>query len=386
MRDLAWLETRLEQGGWLSMTDAAPPAQLLPSGPGVLLSSGGSSGGRRCCLQPLKNLDRSSAATAAWLERIGVDPSRSWIFNPLPLNHVSGLMPWWRARAWGVPHHQLNRALMKDPSALLQHCRALLREHAASALLSLVPTQLARLMGHADGLAALAEFQVIWVGGAALPRPLADQARRAGLRLAPCYGSTETAAMVAALPPARFLAGEIGCGDPLPDVEFRLADDGALQVRSQRLGLAGWRPEQPERLDPLVDGSGWWRSGDQAVLNPGLQILGRLDLAILSGGVTVYLDQLESRFKSLIQANNLSVEAILLLGVDDAEWGQQLVALIRASDPSVLERLQQLSAAWPVAEQPRRWLLCSELAPTDAGKWDRRRWMAWLKRLDLAES
>ena len=111
-----------------------------------------------------------------------------------------------------------------------------------------------------------------------------------------------------------------------------------------------------------------------------------MDLAILSGGVTVYLDQLESRFKSLIQANNLSVGAILLLGVDDAEWGQQLVALIRTSDPSVLDRLQQLSAAWPVAEQPRRWLLCSELAPTDAGKWDRRRWMAWLKRLDLAES
>ena len=27
-----------------------------------------------------------------------------------------------------------------------------------------------------------------------------------GIRLAPCYGATETAAMVAALPPERFLA------------------------------------------------------------------------------------------------------------------------------------------------------------------------------------
>jgi len=97
----------------------------------------------------------------------------------------------------------------------------------------LVPTQLARLLAHPDGVAFLQQLQLIWIGGAALPAPLAEQARVLQLPLAPCYGSTETAAMVAALPPERFLAGEPGCGDPLMDVELRLATDGALIVQGR---------------------------------------------------------------------------------------------------------------------------------------------------------
>ena len=41
-------------------------------GPGVVLGSGGSSGGRRWCLQPLVHLQASAAATARWLEAQGI--------------------------------------------------------------------------------------------------------------------------------------------------------------------------------------------------------------------------------------------------------------------------------------------------------------------------
>lgn len=36
-------------------------------GPGVVLGSGGSTGGRRWCLQPLAHLQASAAATGLWL-------------------------------------------------------------------------------------------------------------------------------------------------------------------------------------------------------------------------------------------------------------------------------------------------------------------------------
>ena len=93
------------EGRWMALRGGeALPLQLLPPGPGVLVSSGGSSGGRRICLQPLEHLDQSADATAHWLQGIGLDPGEVLICNPLPLHHVSGLMPWRRSRCWGSPH------------------------------------------------------------------------------------------------------------------------------------------------------------------------------------------------------------------------------------------------------------------------------------------
>jgi O-succinylbenzoic acid--CoA ligase len=93
--------------------------------------------------------------------------------------------------------------LLRDPEALVE--AVVLPDQPV--LISLVPTQLARLMAVPQARAWLRQLAVVWVGGAALPEALAAQARSAGIRLAPCYGATETAAMVSALPPGQFLAG-----------------------------------------------------------------------------------------------------------------------------------------------------------------------------------
>ena len=100
----------------------------------------------------------------------------------------------------GPPHRAAEHVRGTEPVALAE------REPlsaAGSALLSLVPTQLQRLLGDPAGISWLQGFAVIWVGGAALAPELAETARRARLRLSPCYGSTETGAMVTALPPDR---------------------------------------------------------------------------------------------------------------------------------------------------------------------------------------
>ena len=192
--------------------------------------------------------------------------------------------------------------------------------------------------------------------------------------------------MVAAMPPDRFLAGEPGCGDPLVDVELRLAADGALEVRTDRLALGRWSADQPDRFEQLKDADGWWRSGDRATLTPGLQIMGRMDGAIHSGGETVFPEPLEQRLMAAAQAVSVPVSAVLLLGVDDSEWGQRLVALVGSADAAVLPRLMALTRSWSPAETPRRWVLCPALAPSVLGKWQRQRWRNWLERLDSAKA
>ena len=381
--DVDTLLRGLDRGGWLPLAPPGPfqplvPQSLLPEGDGVLISSGGSSGGRQVCLQPWSHLDQSATATACWLRGIGLDPSETLLLNPLPLHHVSGLMPWWRSRCWGARHLPLSPSLMKSPADLLQVCEALPDWGQTPAVVSLVPTQLMRLMAAPAGLAWLQACAVIWVGGAALPQSLAKQARSHGLRLAPSYGATETAAMVAVQTPEQFLAGESGCGRALNDVELGLDGDQALLVRTSRLAVGRWSSGEPTRLQSLTDDRGWWRSGDAASLNPELTVLGRLDGALHSGGETVFPEQLEARLQQSWARQQRPSVPVLMLAEPDPEWGERLVALVGSSDSALIASLQQLTLSWPSAERPKRWVRCPELARNAIGKWERRRWLNWL--------
>ena len=207
--------------------------------------------------------------------------------------------------------------------------------------------------------------------------------------------------MVVAQSPERFLDGEDGVGEHLDDIELRVAANGALEVRCGRLAIGRWNPDgggslaapaTKPSLSPLIDADGWWSSGDAARLKgssetPQLKLLGRLDGAIHSWGITVFPEQLEVRLMAAAREAGLPVKAMLFLGVQDPEWGERLVALVRLRDADdqagageiVLRRLQAMTEHWLHAERPQRWHHCPNLAPTSADKWERARWLAWLK-------
>lgn len=367
-----------------SLLAAALPAAADPAwGAAVVLGTGGSSGGRRWCLQPLAHLQVAVDGTAQWLRELGLDPARLELLNPLPLQHVSGLMPLLRARHWGAALHWLTPEQMRQPE-LLPTVRG-------EAVISLVPTQLQRLVEDQAGRRWLAGFCVIWVGGAALPAALAERCLQLGLRLAPCYGSTETGAMVAALSPQKFLAGISGCGQPLPHARLRLdPGSGALQIKSSSLGLGF---VQAGQLQPLPLEQGWWSSGDRAQLTAdGLQLEGRLDSAIQSGAETVFPEQVEQRLLALSRAASLPLAELLLLPEPDPLWGERLLALVKpvATEAGGTEKLMaalaSLALQLPPSQRPRRWLLCSALERTALGKWERSRWRTWVMSQPAAES
>jgi len=374
-------------------------------GPALVLGSGGSSGSRHWCLQPWSHLQASAEACATWLASQGIDPEHCLHLDALPLHHVSGLMPLVRSRCWGAELRWLPPSVLRQPEQLPLACPL---PADRPVLLSLVPTQLQRLIASPVALQWLRGCAVIWVGGAALPADLARHARDKALPLAPCYGATETAAMVCALPPQRFLAGDEGCGPALADVELRLeGPEQAIAVRTMRLS-PGWF--EAGRLRPFRDADGWWRSGDAGVWQPrraaggdqgSLVIRGRLDGAIHSGGETVFPDQVQQRLQGLIREAGLPVAELLLLAEPDALWGERLVALIRwraaedldsgdltgpAADSTTAEawlnRLAELARELPPPQRPRRWLPCPELEVGGTGKWERQRWRQWLNTHD----
>ena len=390
----ATLEADLHDRVWVHLLGSAaqPEPQVLepdvlnwPSGPGLVLSTGGSSGGRQLCLHPSSNLDRSAQACGMWLETIGLEPASTLVWNPLPFQHVSGLMPWWRARLWSAAHAWIPPDLIKQPGLLLNQSLRHPGWKRRPMVLSLVPTQLRRLLADPAGRSWLAEMAVIWVGGAALPADLVNQSRDLGIRLAPCYGATETAAMVTAQAPREFLAGQGGCGRSLDGVRLQLNQQGALAVHCDRLAVA--RLDEAGGLCAVTDAQGWWHSADLAELegsptDPQLHLLGRLDGAIQSGGITVFPAQLEQRLLTDARQQELPLDAVLLLGLANREWGERLVALIRWSSvepPSDgFECLRRLVSNWPAPERPLHWVQCQELERSSAGKWERARWQQWL--------
>ena len=86
---------------------------------------------------------------------------------------------------------------------------------------------------------------------------------------------------------------------------------------------------------------------------------------------------------------------VLLLGVSEPEWGQRLTALVRPvagacgaaeQGAALIHALELAVMAWPVAERPRRWLLCETLAPSPTGKWQRSHWQRWLASLEADQT
>ena len=392
--DVATLNALSTGEAWIQLQPPQRPLPLLaeaalPSGSGFVIASGGSTGGQGVCLQPTANLDASAQATAGWLQRIGINPWRSVLLNPLPLHHISGLMPWWRSRVWGAQHVPLEPSWLKQPELLSERMGSFGEAADVPRLLSLVPTQLIRLMEDPDGLACLKRCAVIWVGGAGLASAHRAVARRERLNLAPCYGATETAAMVTALQPQDFLEGMEGCGDVLGDVEIRLDGDGALMVRTQRLASGRWNGDPDAAPVVLRNRDGWWRSGDLARWLPmqggksrSLQLIGRRDAVVNSGGETLFLESLEERMSVLFK--ELPVQSLLLVGVPDDTWGEKLVGLVRWNDAlseededQSLSDLRERCLDLSECERPKQWLHCSELSVNAVGKWERPRWAAW---------
>lgn len=379
-----WLQLQPPQRTLPLVSEAA-----LPAGSGFVIPSGGSTGGQGLCVQPIANLNASAEATARWLLRIGITPNSSVLLNPLPLHHISGLMPWWRSRVWGAQHLPLEPSWIKQPSLLLARIDLLGDSSGIPLLLSLVPTQLICLMDDPAGLVFLKSCAVIWVGGAGLNANYRAAARRERLNLAPCYGATETAAMVTALSPQDFLGGMDGCGDALGDVEIQLDADGGLMVRTQRLAAGRWNGDPQAVSELLRDGEGWWRSGDLACWLPGqggqrrsLQLIGRRDAVINSGGETLFLEALETRMGAFFAV--MPIESFLLVGLLDSYWGERLVGLVRFRDgwseaqcnDLLMEMGEKCLGLTPI-ERPKKWLHCPALAVNVAGKWERLRWSAW---------
>jgi O-succinylbenzoic acid--CoA ligase len=194
-----------------TVIDADGSARTRSGAPGVaaetavIIGTSGSTG------EP-KGVELSAAALShsarASLARAGARPGERWLAC-LPASHVAGLQVLVRSLAGGT-----EPVVAADAGA-----RAVADAHEAGcAHVSLVPTQLVRLLGSGDGAAALARYRCVLVGGAAAGAGALDAAAQAGVTAVTTYGMSETC------------GGCVYDGVPLDGVTVRAGADGRLRI------------------------------------------------------------------------------------------------------------------------------------------------------------
>lgn len=227
-------------------------------------------------------------------------------------------------------------------------------------MLSLVPTQLQRLLASPAAVAWLRGFRVIFIGGGPVWPELTTAAARAELPVSLSYGLTETAAMVAALRPAEFLAGEHSCGAALPHARISIDGEGAITVAGESVFRGYFPDERPSRKFATEDLGRLDEHGH-------LHILGRRDAVIITGGKKVQAVEVEAALRASGEFADVAV-----VGVPDPEWGHAVVACYAAADrPPDLVRVAASLQGLAAFKRPKRFVAVADWPRNAQGKLNR---------------
>jgi O-succinylbenzoic acid--CoA ligase len=345
LADPAWGETEmtaLERALRSQISDSKSQMQRA----WLAVPTGGSSGQVRFTRH---DQDTIAAAVDGFARHFGV--GRVNAVGVLPLHHVSGLMAWLRCALTGGEY----RPWSWDD--LLAGQRPGLAP--GDWFLSLVPTQLQRLLGSPTAVAWLRQFRVISVGGGPVWRELADAAAQARLPVSLGYGLTETMAMVAAQRPEEFAGGDRSAGRPMPHASIAIGAEGAVTVTGESVFRGYWPEETTTRTLVTSDTGELDASGR-------LRLLGRRDATIITGGKKVQPEEVEAA----LRATGLFPD-VAVVGVPDREWGEVVVACHPAGAivdaKTMAERLTALAAF----KRPKRYVALVEWPRNAQGKLNR---------------
>jgi long-chain acyl-CoA synthetase len=248
----------------------------------------------------------------------------------LPLSHAFGLL----VTCVGLHSTEPNRAVLMrwfNPEAWLE----LAQEHRTQ-IVAVVPSMLHLLLAQPLEEYDLSELRYIASGAAPLaPEVVHELARRLpNAEVREGYGLTETSALVSTTRPGTGRLGSVG--QPLPEVEVRIRDDdgkdvpfgevGEICVRSPLVMRGYWRaPEQT--AEALRDG--WLHTGDLGRLDEDeyLYVVDRKKDLIIRGGFNVFPRDVE---EALLE--HPAVEGAAVVGRQDAECGEEVVAFVALSD------------------------------------------------------
>jgi o-succinylbenzoate---CoA ligase len=283
-------------GGLIQRADGQPADHETA----VVIATSGSTG-------PPKGVQLSASAllhsARASLDRVGAAPGQRWLLC-LPATHIAGVQVLIRSLAAGTEPVVAPRAEADVLAA------------SGCAHVSVVPTQLRRLLDADPGAAWARGFTSVLLGGAAAPAALVDAARAAGVPVVTTYGMSETC------------GGCVYDGRPLDGVAVATGDDGRIRISGPVL-FSGYRL-RPDLTAAAMDGA-WFVTSDLGAVRPDgrLTVRGRADDVIITGGENVVAGEVAALLETCPGVREAAV-----VGRPDPEWGERVIAVIVPDNPA----------------------------------------------------
>ena len=332
----------LEQllGGYAAGAERAEVAESIA----LVVGTSGSTGTPKRTALTARALAASAAATERFFGS-NSDGASQWLLA-LPAHYIAGAQVLARSVLAGtapVIVRSVIEPVHFSPEVFLQ---AVERMSSARRFISLVPTQLHKLLESADAdphlgaeiHEALGSFTGILLGGAPASADLLATATALGLNTVTTYGSAETAGGCvysgSVLPGVRVeLVPEEGM-PAVPDTGGEPAQVGRIWISGAHLasGYIGDAARTAEHFFSAADGTRWYRTDDYGLLapdsnencsEPRLQVLGRSDDVLISGGVKI-----SARAVATVLEEHPAVREACVIGLPDARWGTAIAAAV----------------------------------------------------------
>lgn len=314
----------------------------------LVVGTSGSTGTPKRTALTVRALAASAAATENFFGS-NSDAASQWLLA-LPAHYIAGAQVLARSVLAGtapVIARSVIEPVHFSPEVFLQ---AVERISSARRFISLVPTQLHKLLESADASPslgteiheALGSFTGILLGGAPASADLLAASTALGLNTVTTYGSAETAGGCvysgSVLPGVRVeLVPEEGM-PAVPDIDGNPAQMGRIWISGAHLasGYIGDAARTAEHFFTAEDGTRWYRTDDYGLLSPAhgpdntahgseprLQVLGRSDDVLISGGVKI-----SARAVATVLEEHPAVREACVIGLPDARWGTAIAAAV----------------------------------------------------------
>ena len=275
----------------------------------TIIFTSGSSGKPKAVLHTLGNHIFSALGSN---RNIPVEQADRWILS-LPLYHVGGLAIIFRVILGG------GALVIPVPgSSLEENIRELQVTH-----VSMVSTQLYRLLRDFGNETNLSGLKVVLIGGGAIPDHLMREGIKRGLPVFKSYGSTEMASQVTTTHPNDAPEKLFTSGRVLDYRDMQIAEDGEILLKGETL-FRGYVEEGA--VVKAIDEMGWFHSGDIGCLDEygHLHVTGRKDNMFISGGENIQPEEIEENLTRIE-----GVEEAIVVPVKDEEFGFRPAAFLK---------------------------------------------------------
>lgn len=299
----------------------------------VALRTSGSTGAPKFAVHRLASLVANARASNA---RTPFGIGDRWLLSLAP-HHIGGLAILVRAMVGGGAVR-----VGRGAGSVADDLRG---DHAITHV-SLVGTQLRRLLDDSAASTRLVRTKAVLLGGGPAPASWRHEAVAIGVPLAATYGLTECASQVT--------TGVATTGDeaddagaPLDGVDVHVASDGEILVSGPTV-FAGYL--RRDGVSDSRDARGSFATGDLGRIDERghLHVLGRKDAMFISGGENIHAEEIENVLRDVPGISQACVVA-----VDDATWQKRPVAfVVGVFESGALERT--LAARLPRFKWPDR--------------------------------